>query len=82
MTLKEEIENVNMYPNPNVEGSLFFDACGFYASVHDLSGKIVVSQEFISEDHRVLAIDRLPQGSYIVTLTTDSGVYRKTLIIL
>ena len=80
--LKEAAENVNMYPNPNIEGSLYFDAWGFYASVHDLSGKIVISNEFISEDHRALTVDRLPKGSYIVTLTSDSGVYRKTLIIL
>ena len=76
------VNSINMYPNPNVEGSLFFDAWGFYASVHDLSGKIVISNEFISEDHRALTVDRLPKGSYIVTLTSDSGVYRKTLIIL
>ena len=80
--LKEAAENVNMYPNPNIEGSLYFDAWGFYASVHDLSGKIVISNEFISEDHRALTVDRLPKGSYIVTLTSDRGVYRKTLIIL
>ena len=80
--LKEAAENVNMYPNPNIEGSLYFDAWGFYASVHDLSGKIVISNEFISEDDRALTVNRLPKGSYIVTLTSDSGVYRKTLIIL
>ena len=80
--VEEIVNSINMYPNPNIEGALFFDAWGFYASVHDLSGKVVISQEFISEDKRALNVNDLSKGSYIVTLTSNKGVFRKTLIIL
>ena len=76
------MNSINMYPNPNIEGALFFDAWGFYASVHDLSGKVVISQEFITEDKHALNVNDLSKGSYIVTLTSNKGVFRKTLIIL
>jgi glucose/arabinose dehydrogenase len=74
--------SVNMYPNPaNDKVTIRLDE-GSIAniSVMDLKGSVLYSEENIQAMSKAINIESLPQGIYLVKITSEKGVSVKKLL--
>jgi hypothetical protein len=72
-----------LYPNP-AQSTLIVDAANIEAkatnlSVFNLLGQLVL-QENISNERKVLNINTLPQGQYILQVKTDKGILSRKFV--
>ena len=67
----QPVREVELYPNPILEGRLTITASENISSVQilNITGKVVFNQEFDSNTNRVdLELDRLAKGVYLVRI--------------
>ena len=74
-----EIDDVYFYPNPS-EGYINFNKDVDLIEIYDITGKIVVTLENTVKN-RPINIDYLDTGLYLVKISNDNLLSKKTLII-
>ena len=76
-----EIDNVSIYPNPatNVLNVKFEAESNATVSILDLSGRVVATETGLNSV--IFPVSDLSSGSYIVTITTETGVYQENVVI-
>ena len=74
-----EIDDVYFYPNPS-EGYINFNKGVDLIEIYDITGKIVVTLENTVKN-RPINIDYLDTGLYLVKISNDNLLSKKTLII-
>ncbi len=77
-----ESKQLAVYPNP-ARDRIFLKAEDAiqHATIFDMSGKIVHNESFSGALEQTLFVDHLPQGLYLVQVTTSAGVVSKRIII-
>ncbi len=77
-----ESKQLAVYPNP-ARDRIFLKAEDAiqHATIFDMNGKIVHNERFSGALEQTLFVDHLPQGLYLVQVTTSAGVVSKRIII-
>jgi hypothetical protein len=80
--INTEIINANkmaVYPNPVTDG---FHISGINEkstlNIFDINGKLLLTKEI--DDSEYVTVSSLPQGIYLVRISSDAGVFEKKLV--
>ncbi len=81
-TISQEIENINVYPNPMVDQiEISLPVESGIVSILDVNGKVVFSQRLSDLENSIIDVNNLNQGVYIINIMTESNkVYIKKFV--
>ena len=81
-TISQEIENINVYPNPMVDQiEISLPVESGIVSILDVNGKVVFSQRLSDLENSIIDVDNLNQGIYFINVMTESNkVYIKKFV--
>ncbi len=85
-TLPEEIDDVNVYPNPSEDGSITISNNSEYSSIEniqlfDINGKMIYSLDFKDKSFKETQINLEQSGIFIIAFRTSANTFYKKVIV-